>query len=120
MRVAEFVMAFFMGLFSLYLMWKSTELPIGWIPNEGPGGGAFPFWLSFGMFFVLPLDARALGYQDKSPVTIDRALYDAADSQVVSACGRFTDGHDRLDPYNRRLRSGTPFPNFLRSVPGPT
>jgi hypothetical protein len=30
-------------------MWKSTELPIGWIPNEGPGGGAFPFWLSFGM-----------------------------------------------------------------------
>ncbi len=45
MRVAEFVMA----LFSLYLMWKSTELPIGWIPNEGPGGGAFPFWLSLGM-----------------------------------------------------------------------
>ncbi len=49
MRVAEFVMAFFMALFSLYLMWKSTELPIGWIPNEGPGGGAFPFWLSLGM-----------------------------------------------------------------------
>ena len=49
MRVAEFVMALFMALFSLYLMWKSTELPIGWIPNEGPGGGAFPFWLSLGM-----------------------------------------------------------------------
>ena len=49
MRVAEFVMALFMALFSLYLMWKSTELPIGWIPDEGPGGGAFPFWLSFGM-----------------------------------------------------------------------
>jgi hypothetical protein len=49
MRVAELVMALFMALFSLYLMWKSTELPIGWIPNEGPGGGAFPFWLSLGM-----------------------------------------------------------------------
>ncbi len=49
MRVAEFVMALFMALFSLYLMWKSTELPIGWIPDEGPGGGAFPFWLSLGM-----------------------------------------------------------------------
>ncbi len=49
MRVAELVMALLMALFSLYLMWKSTELPIGWIPDEGPGGGAFPFWLSLGM-----------------------------------------------------------------------
>ena len=49
MRVAELVMALVMALFSLYLMWKSTELPIGWIPDEGPGGGAFPFWLSLGM-----------------------------------------------------------------------
>jgi hypothetical protein len=30
-------------------MWKSTELPIGWIPGSGPGGGAFPFWLAAGM-----------------------------------------------------------------------
>ena len=49
MRVAELSMALVMAIFSLYLMWKSTELPIGWIPNEGPGGGAFPFWLSLGM-----------------------------------------------------------------------
>ena len=49
MRVAELVMALVMASFSLYLMWKSTELPIGWIPDEGPGGGAFPFWLSLGM-----------------------------------------------------------------------
>ncbi len=38
-----------MVIFSLYLMWKSAELPIGWLPGEGPGGGAFPFWLSAGM-----------------------------------------------------------------------
>ncbi|WP_236860989.1 tripartite tricarboxylate transporter TctB family protein [Brevirhabdus pacifica] len=27
-------------------MWKSTELDIGYISGEGPGGGAWPFWLS--------------------------------------------------------------------------
>ena len=49
MRKAEFSMAVVMALFSIYLMWKSAELPIGWIPEEGPGGGAFSFWLSAGM-----------------------------------------------------------------------
>ncbi len=42
-------MAGVMAIFSLYLLWKSAELPIGWISGEGPGGGAFPFWLSAGM-----------------------------------------------------------------------
>ena len=49
MRFAEICMALIMAVFSIYLMWKSTELPIGWIEGEGPGGGAFPFWLSAGM-----------------------------------------------------------------------
>ncbi len=49
MRMAELVMAVVMAVFSLYLMWKSAELPIGWIPGEGPGGGAWPFWLASGM-----------------------------------------------------------------------
>ncbi len=49
MRRAELVMALFMAAFSLYIMWKSTELPVGWIEGEGPGGGAFPFWLAAGM-----------------------------------------------------------------------
>ncbi len=49
MRVAELSMAVVMAIASLALMWKSMELPIGWIPGEGPGGGAFPFWLSLGM-----------------------------------------------------------------------
>ena len=46
MRRAELVTAVLMALFSIYLMWKSTELPIGWIEDEGPGGGAFSFWLA--------------------------------------------------------------------------
>jgi hypothetical protein len=49
MRRAELVMAAVMAIFSLYVMWKSAELPIGWIPDEGPGGGAFSFWLATGM-----------------------------------------------------------------------
>ncbi len=51
MRMAELVMAVVMAVFSLYLMWKSAELPIGLIPGEGPGGGAWPFWLATGMLF---------------------------------------------------------------------
>ncbi len=55
MRRAEFVMAGVMAVFSLYLMWKSAELPIGWERGRGPGGGAFPFWLSFGMLLCCGL-----------------------------------------------------------------
>jgi hypothetical protein len=49
MRRAELVMALVLAVFSVYPMWKSAELPIGWLPGEGPGGGAFPFWMSLGM-----------------------------------------------------------------------
>jgi hypothetical protein len=49
MRRAELIMAVVMGVFSIYLMFKSAELPIGWVPRRGPGAGAFPFWLSAGM-----------------------------------------------------------------------
>ena len=46
MRRAEIITAGILALFSVYLMWKSTELEIGYISGEGPGGGAWPFWLS--------------------------------------------------------------------------
>ena len=49
MRAAEFVMAGVLALFSLYLMYESAKLPIGWEADRGPGGGAFPFWLSLGI-----------------------------------------------------------------------
>ena len=45
-RTAELLMAIMMGAFAIYLMYKSTELEIGWIEDEGPGGGAWPFWLA--------------------------------------------------------------------------
>ena len=48
-RQAELLMAVFMGLCSIGLMVKSAELNIGWVPERGPGAGAWPFWLSTGM-----------------------------------------------------------------------
>ena len=48
-RSAEFLMAIFMGALSAYFMWEAQKLPIGWIPDEGPGGGFWPFWLSLVM-----------------------------------------------------------------------
>ena len=52
MKRADLVVSGILALFSIYLMVKSTELPIGWIPGEGPGGGAFPFWLAVGMLIT--------------------------------------------------------------------
>lgn len=39
-------MALFMAVLSIYFMWEAARLEIGWIPDEGPGGGFWPFWLS--------------------------------------------------------------------------
>lgn len=46
MRLGEIVTAGVLALLSVYLMWKSTELNVGYVPGRGPGGGAWPFWLS--------------------------------------------------------------------------
>jgi hypothetical protein len=51
-RTAELVMAVAMALFSVALMVKSAEPTIGWVPDRGPGAGAWPFWLSTGMLAV--------------------------------------------------------------------
>ncbi len=45
-RTAELLMGLALAVLSAYFMWKSAELPIGWVPDVGPGGGAWPFWLS--------------------------------------------------------------------------
>lgn len=48
-RTAEICMAILLALCSIGLMFKSAELKIGWVPERGPGSGAWPFWLSAGM-----------------------------------------------------------------------
>lgn len=51
-RTAELLMAIATIVISLAFMWKSTELSIGWVPQKGPGSGAWPFWLSTGMLLA--------------------------------------------------------------------
>lgn len=47
MLTAERVIAGALMALSVYFMWHATVLPIGWEGmTGGPGGGAFPFWLS--------------------------------------------------------------------------
>jgi putative tricarboxylic transport membrane protein len=48
-RTAELLMAVVMALASAAIMFKSTELSIGWVPGRGPGAGAWPFWLATGL-----------------------------------------------------------------------
>lgn len=51
MLIADRVIAASIMLLSLYFMWHASALPIGWNGmTGGPGGGAFPFWLSAIMF----------------------------------------------------------------------
>jgi len=48
-RTAEILVAVILAIISAGIMWKSTELNIGWVKGSGPGGGAWPFWLAAGM-----------------------------------------------------------------------
>ena len=74
MRKAEIVTAALMALFSIYLMVKSTELPIGWIEGEGPGGGAFSFWLAAVMLLCC-LWIAANWFRRKSPQSVSSEPY---------------------------------------------
>ena len=51
LKAESLIAAALMGL-GLYFMWHATVLPIGWVEGQGPGGGAFPFWLSAVMVFA--------------------------------------------------------------------
>lgn len=84
MRRAEIIMAVVLAIFSAYLMWKSAELPTGWIPGEGPGGGAFPFWLSAGMLlsslWILVRGLRGLTPQSQS----DQPYFDSQSATLIA------------------------------------
>ncbi|MGF1503010.1 MAG: tripartite tricarboxylate transporter TctB family protein [Paracoccaceae bacterium] len=48
-RQAELLMGITTLVISIAIMVKSAELRIGWVPQRGPGAGAWPFWLAGGM-----------------------------------------------------------------------
>jgi putative tricarboxylic transport membrane protein len=57
LRRGEIITAAILAVLSIYMMWKSSELDIGYIRGEGPGGGAWPFWLSAIMLICTALIA---------------------------------------------------------------
>jgi len=73
-RTAELLMAIMMAAFSIYLMYKSTELEIGWIEDEGPGGGAWPFWLS-AVMLISCLGILYNWFRRKGPIATSTRLY---------------------------------------------
>ncbi|MEM8876829.1 MAG: tripartite tricarboxylate transporter TctB family protein [Pseudomonadota bacterium] len=77
MRIGEIVTAGVLALFSLYLMWKSTELPVGYISGQGPGGGAWPFWLSGVMLLCCGMIAFNWWRRTSPPSQSDEPLLDA-------------------------------------------
>lgn len=79
-------MALLMGMASIALMIKSAELPWGWIPNEGPGGGAFPFWLSGGML-ICCIWIIVNWFRRKSPPSQSDEPYFTSDAMAQFAIG---------------------------------
>lgn len=77
MKRAEIIMSVVLALFSIYLMWKSTELTVGYVSGEGPGGGAWPFWLAGIMLvctiviFINALKGKTVPSQSVEPL-LDR------------------------------------------------
>lgn len=76
MRLAEIVTAGVLALLSIYLMWKSTELNVGYITGEGPGGGAWPFWLSGIMLICTGMIAINWVRRTSPPAQSEEALLD--------------------------------------------
>lgn len=81
-RSAELLMALLLGFLSLFLMWKSAELPVGWIQGEGPGGGAWPFWLA-GVMLITCVITLVRWFLGQTPESRDTGLYmDAATVKI--------------------------------------
>ena len=106
MRQGEISLVGVLALFSMYLMWKSAELPIGYIRGQGPGGGFWPFWLSLGM--LLSCASIAWNWsRGKSPASAsDEPLMDAFGWRTVmlvgGGCSRFRrSGSNCVDVWRR-------------------
>lgn len=87
MRYAEIVMAGVLALFSIYLMWKSTELPIGFQRGQGPGGGAWPFWLSSIMLVCCGFVALNWWRKTSPPAQSDEPFLDSQGWRMVGLVG---------------------------------
>ena len=72
MQRADRIVAIGLIFVSLGVAWKATELPVGILPKEGPGGGFLPFWLSLGIAAValmVLIQSLLASRRDKSDTT---------------------------------------------------
>ncbi|MCB1832284.1 MAG: hypothetical protein KDH19_02385, partial [Geminicoccaceae bacterium] len=76
-----------MALLSIYLMWKSTALDIGYISGEGPGGGAWPFWLAGVMLVCTGVIAFNWMRQTSPPSQSDEPLLDRYGRRMLFMVG---------------------------------
>ncbi len=83
MRRGEFITAGVLAVLSIYMMWKSTELNIGYIKGEGPGGGAWPFWLSGIILICTALIAYNAARRTSPPSQSDEPVLDAEGRKML-------------------------------------
>ena len=88
-RTAELVMAIVTILVSASIMWKSTELSIGWVPDRGPGSGVWPFYLSAGML-VASITTLVRWFMKATPESRSSETYISRTALYVVGSGRFT------------------------------
>ena len=87
MRIGEIVTAGVLALFSIYLMWKSAELPIGFIEGRGPGGGLWPFWLSAIMLLSCGMIALNWWRRTSPPSRSEEPFLDGYGWRMVALVG---------------------------------
>lgn len=83
MRRGEFITAGVLAVLAIYMMWKSTELNVGYITGEGPGGGAWPFWLSGIMLICTALIAINAARRTSPPSQSNEPVLDAEGRKMI-------------------------------------
>ncbi|GAB4352574.1 MAG: hypothetical protein Kow00114_01340 [Kiloniellaceae bacterium] len=81
-RTAELLVAAILAIMSAGIMWKSTELNIGWVRGTGPGGGMWPFWLAGGML-VSSIWTIVRWFRRVTPQSRSDELFMSADTVAI-------------------------------------
>ncbi len=118
MRVGEMVTAGILALFSIYLMWKSTELPIGYIAGHGTRRRGLAV-LAFGDHADLLRRHRLqLVAWDHPPSQSDEPLLDSHGWRSLLFVGGGIIGFVALDQHHFDVRRDRGVPVLLPAVPG--
>jgi putative tricarboxylic transport membrane protein len=87
MRLGEIVTACVLAVLSIYMMWKSSELNIGYVSERGPGGGAWPFWLSAIMLICCVMIAINWARRTSPPSQSTEPVLDAEGRKMLLQVG---------------------------------